>query len=78
MAFPSTTPPVSSWTLAWSSSTPAMRGDAEVRLKAVGLIEGKLFVVVFADRSEARRIISARRANTKERRAYDPVHPQSE
>jgi uncharacterized protein len=53
-------------------------GDAEVRQKAVGLIEDKLFVVVFTDRDGVCRIISARRANTKERRAYDPVHPQSE
>jgi len=52
-------------------------GDAEVRQKAVGLIEGKLFVVVFTDRGGVCRIISARRANTKERRAYDPVHPRS-
>jgi uncharacterized DUF497 family protein len=52
-------------------------GDAEVREKAVGLIEGRLFVVVFTDRGEFCRIISARRANMKERRAYGPVHPQS-
>ncbi|MFI4975688.1 MAG: BrnT family toxin [Caulobacterales bacterium] len=52
--------------------------DAEVRHKAVGLIEGRLFVVVFTDRVGVCRFISARRANTKERRAYDPVHPQSE
>jgi uncharacterized DUF497 family protein len=52
-------------------------GDEEVRRKAVGLIEGKLFVVVFTDGGGTCRIISARRANTKERRAYDPVHPRS-
>jgi hypothetical protein len=53
-------------------------GDDEVRQKAVGLIEDRLFVVVFTDRAGVCRIISARRANTKEQRAYDPVHPQSE
>jgi len=52
-------------------------GEAEVREKAVGLIEGRLFVVVFTDRAGVCRIISARRANTKERRAYDPPHPRS-
>ena len=52
-------------------------GDAEVRHKAVGLIDGKLFVVVFTDRARVCRIISARRGNTKERRAYDPVHPRT-
>jgi uncharacterized DUF497 family protein len=50
-------------------------GDAEVRQKAVGLIEGRLFVVVFTERSGAYRIISARRANLQEQRAYDPFHP---
>lgn len=30
-------------------------GDEEVRLKAVGLVEGKLFVVVFTDRRGVRR-----------------------
>ena len=53
-------------------------GDDEIRWKAVGLIDGKLFVVVFTDRAGVRRIISGRRANTKERRAYDPLHPRSE
>jgi uncharacterized DUF497 family protein len=48
-------------------------GDAEVRRKAVGTIEGRVFVVVFTDRAGVRRIISARRANMKERRAYGPV-----
>jgi len=53
-------------------------GDAEVRQKAVGLIEGKLLVVVFTDRGGNCRIISARRANTKERRGYEAVHSRSE
>ena len=44
--------------------------DDEARSKAIGQIEGRLFVVVFTDRQTARRIISARRANRKEERAY--------
>jgi uncharacterized protein len=49
------------------------QGDSEPRRKAVGLIEGKLYVVVYADREGLRRIISARRTNTTEQRAYGPV-----
>jgi uncharacterized DUF497 family protein len=52
--------------------------DAETRWKTVGMIEGKLFTVVFTERTGARRIISGRRANAKECRAYDPLHPRPE
>lgn len=45
-------------------------GDMEVRRKAVRLIEGKLYVVVYADREGLRRVISARRTNATEQRAY--------
>jgi hypothetical protein len=44
--------------------------DGEPRRKAVGMIDGKLFAVVFTMRGEARRIISARRTNAKEDRKY--------
>lgn len=44
--------------------------DGEARRKAVGMIEGKLFVVVYNLRGDTRRIISARRANAKETKAY--------
>jgi uncharacterized protein len=45
--------------------------DGEERRKAVGLIEGRLFVVVYHPRDDSLRIISARRANTKETRCYE-------
>jgi uncharacterized DUF497 family protein len=45
--------------------------DDEPRCKCVGRIEGKTFVVVFTKRGRLLRIISARRANTKEDRSYD-------
>ena len=51
--------------------------DQETRHKAVGVIEGKLLVVVYTERNGVRRIISARRANVMEQRAYGPVHPGS-
>ena len=50
-------------------------GDGEVRRKAVGLIEGRLYVVVYTDRADVCRIISARRTNETERKAYGPHHP---
>ncbi len=44
--------------------------DGENRQKAVGLIEGRLFTVVYTVRAPVTRIISARRANSQEARAY--------
>ncbi len=44
----------------------------ERRRVAYGRIEGRLFVCVFTDREDVRRIISLRKANSRERRAYVP------
>ncbi len=44
--------------------------DGEERFKAVGLIDGRLFTVVFTWRGAACRIVSARRSNAKEGRTY--------
>jgi len=44
--------------------------DGEERRKAVGMIEGKLFVVVYAPVADVAWIISARRANVQETRRY--------
>ena len=44
--------------------------DAEVRHKIVAPIEGRLFTVVFTLRGTAIRVISARRSNKREERAY--------
>jgi uncharacterized DUF497 family protein len=44
----------------------------EERTKAVGrLVSGWVVAVIFTDRDDVRRIISARRARRDERRAYD-------
>jgi uncharacterized DUF497 family protein len=48
--------------------------DSEVRRKTAGLIEGRLFTVVFTRRDDRVRIISARRSNTKEERVYGSFH----
>lgn len=44
--------------------------DGERRFKAIGRIDGKLFVVVFVMIGATCRLISARRTNTKEDRLY--------
>lgn len=49
--------------------------DGEARHKAVGVIEGKLYAVVYTLRGDVRRLISARRCNNTERKAYGPIHP---
>ena len=43
---------------------------SEIRVKAVGEIDGELFAVVYTDRGDVRHIISARRASRKERREW--------
>ena len=42
----------------------------ETRYRALGVIDGTLCALVFTDREDATRIISLRRASTKERRSY--------
>jgi uncharacterized DUF497 family protein len=43
----------------------------ERRLKAIGQVDSVILTVIFTDRAERRRIISARRAKRSERRQYD-------
>ncbi len=43
------------------------RDYGEVRMRAIGGVGGRVFVVVYTDRGEQRWIISARLANKKER-----------
>ena len=52
-------------------TTPDERRDyAEERFIAIGETEGEVLVVVYTDRGDVRRIISARRANRKERETW--------
>ena len=46
------------------------RDYGEGRQIAYGRIMGRLFVCVFTDRGDVRRIISLRKANSRERKAY--------
>ncbi len=43
------------------------RAYGEIRVQAIGEVEGVVLFVVYADRGKVRRIISARLANAKER-----------
>jgi uncharacterized DUF497 family protein len=45
-------------------------GGAEERFVTVGVVEGRLLVVVYTLRDECIRIISARKAEPRERRRY--------
>ena len=47
------------------------REYGELRFRLYGHVEGRLFVVVFTVRDGAHRIISARKANIRERSRYD-------
>jgi uncharacterized DUF497 family protein len=46
------------------------RDYGELRMVALGAVEEEVLVVVYTDRSDVRRIISARRANRKERKLW--------
>lgn len=48
----------------------ARDAEGEVRIKAIGRIDAFCYVVIYTDRHETRRIISARRANRKETKAW--------
>lgn len=45
--------------------------DGEDRYKAVGMVEGKLFTVVYVWRGDRVRLISVRRSNAGEQRDYN-------
>jgi uncharacterized DUF497 family protein len=46
------------------------RAYGELRVRAIGETRGRSLVVVFTDRADVRRIISARVANRKERAVW--------
>ncbi len=46
------------------------RAYGEIRIRAIGRVDENVLVVVYTDRNEVRRIISARKANRKERQLW--------
>ncbi|HET7767161.1 MAG TPA: BrnT family toxin [Chloroflexota bacterium] len=55
-------------TLEWEDTR---RDYGERRIVAIGCVQALTLTVVYTPRGDAVRIISARRANRRERRAYD-------
>ena len=49
---------------------PNRRDYGEVRVQAIGIAGGDILSVIYSDRGELRRIISARLANKKERKLW--------
>lgn len=54
----------------------ARKDYGEIRIKAIGAFDGVVLVVIFTDRADVRWIISARRANRKERQIYASTEPR--
>ena len=52
--------------------------DGEDRFKAIGRIGDRVFTVVYTERNEVKRLISARRANAKEEKRYGDDAPKLE
>ncbi len=50
--------------------TPDPRWYSEIRFQAIGTVKRELALIVYTMRGTAYRIISARRANRRERRTY--------
>ena len=46
------------------------RDYGELRVRCLGEIDGRVYYVAYTWRGESRRIISARKANVREQRAY--------
>jgi len=46
------------------------RDYGETRIVAIGVVKGRELTVVYTERGESRRLISARRAHGSERKAY--------
>ncbi|HYU13719.1 MAG TPA: BrnT family toxin [Stellaceae bacterium] len=51
------------------------REFGELRIRCLGQIEGRVYSVVYTRRGANRRLISARKANGREQRAYYARHP---
>ena len=56
--------------------SPDERHDYGVRIIAFGVVDARELAVVYTTRAGRRRIISARRAHSRERKAYRQAYPQ--
>ncbi len=53
----------------------ARRDYGEIRVKAIGVVNGRYLACIYTDRADIRRIISLRMANGKERDDYRAAYP---
>jgi uncharacterized protein len=53
---------------------PSAYGGSELRLLAIGVLEGRWVTVVYTLRNNTVRVISFRRARDEERRTYQALH----
>ncbi len=51
----------------------ARRLYGEVRIRAIGRVDDNVLVVIYTDRGQSRRIISARKANRRERQLWQSL-----
>ena len=66
----------SAWEFDWETAVVvdrSRRSDGERRQAAIGWLEYRLHTVIFTDRPEGVRLISFRRANRAEERAYETI-----
>lgn len=66
----------SAWAFDWATSIVvdrSRRSDGERRQAAIGWLADRLHTVIFTERSEGVRLISFRRANRAEERAYEAI-----
>lgn len=61
----------------WLEDYDSEHGDDEERWIAIGLVDSRLLMVVYTERNEAIRIISARKATKNEQKAYYKIQPRS-
>ena len=66
----------SAWDFDWETAVVvdrSRRSDGERRQAAIGWLEDRLHTVIFTDRPEGVRVISFRRTNRAEERAYEAI-----
>jgi uncharacterized DUF497 family protein len=60
----------------WDGPRLVARSDqnGETRWKAIGILEGRFFAVIYTERGDTIRLITARRARDNEERAYRDLY----
>ncbi len=61
----------------WEFVDRSRRTDGEMRRAAIEVLHGRVCTLIFTDRPEGVRVISFRRSNRAEERAYEKVRPKT-